>query len=609
MSMAKSENTAEQIVAEFEELRDRRSSYDQKLLVYFEKLHTYKVLSAKIQAQVRAGIKSDIRIPRIYSHNETKKPRIVNSIFSCTPIMRATPYDEESYNTFKTQESVIDKFMQDELYLPFALAMHQGLWSGTGWNFMYWDMDDYGESLKFGFSDVFDTYIDDRCLFVSEADAIYRCFFKKRSYFEAREAKGDYQKTGSIETLEDINVNDTYAHRLKVIGFSSQAANSSQKSGSESDEFVFAIEKTTRESIQTVANNKTLIRDSKDIATEGILPFYAIRDYPSDVVFYGMGEIELLKDIPAYQEEIRNLRVDILRRVAYPACKVGNNAMIPPEDLVVKPNQVIHTDDMKGFEEVYKQDVKRSLYEEEYSANAAEENATGIYSWMKSGVPPSSETATMGLKMEETSMERINSLIFWLAKDYFKRMAHDMSYVLQKKLNEGFWAKFGIEDEKPKKLKKEELRGLCKWELTAYKIKSSADVALQQVALQIFSNFKDYPTIKRYEFTKKVLELLDFKNYEDFVVPDTVTKIMELVSRDESLSKLMAQAADNPQVLMQIKQLFASISTDQTQNTGNSQENIKGNQIISGSAATGNMVTGDVPAMEQMEGALGREMV
>lgn len=609
MSMAKSETTAEQIVDEFEELRSRRYSYDQKLLVYYEKLHTYKVLSAKIQAQVRAGVKSDIRIPRIYSHNETKKPRIINNIFSCTPIMRATPYDEESYNTFKTQESVIDKFMQDELYLPFALALHQGLWSGTGWNFMYWDMDDYGESLKFGFSDVFDTYIDDRCLFIPEADAVYRCFLKKRSYFEAREAKGDYKNVKSIPTLEDINVNDTYAHRLKILGFSTQDANSAQKSGSESEEFVFAIEKTTREKIQTVANNKKLIRDSQDIATEGILPFYAIRDYPSDVVFYGMGEIELLKDIPAYQEEIRNLRMDIIRRVAYPATLISNSAMIPPEDLVIKPNQVVHTDDMKGFTEIYKQDVKRSLYEEEYSGNAAEENATGIFGWMKSGIPPRSETATMGLKMEEATMERINSLIFWLAKDYFKRMAHDMSFVLQKKLNEGFWAKFGIEDEKPKKMKKEELKGLCKWELNAFKVRGSSDVALQQVALQIFNNFKDYPTIKRYEFTKKILEFLDFKNYEDFVVPDTVTKIMELIAKDATLSKLMAQAVDNPEILIKVKQLFASAGVNENQNIANRQENIGGNQIMPGSAAVGNMATGEIPATAQMEGALGRELV
>jgi hypothetical protein len=70
----------------------------------------------------------------------------------------------------------------------------------------------------------------------------------------------------------------------------------------------------------------------------------------------------------------------------------------------------------------------------------------------------------------------------------------------------------------------------------------------------------------------------------------------------------MAQAADDPETLSKVKQLFASLSVGQTP-SGTSQETQKGNPILAGQPAPGNMTPGELPATAQMEGALERELV
>ena len=267
---------AEQIVSEFNALRDRRKNLEDRWMRYFERLYAYKKLTAQQQRDVALGIKADIKILRVFSHNETKKPRIINNFFSYDPIVKAYPYSRKSYDTFQLQEKVINKNLRKGLYLPMALALNQAMYAGTGFNYMLWDIDEFDgetvEGLKWEYCDIFDTYVPDACMFIKDADAIYRAFFKKRSYLERRAEEKIYQNVGAIKTLKDMKINTTYQRRMEILGMNvSDMNNKTGYNVTEKDEVVFCIEKTSKDEIATVANEKTLIREDKPLV-EGIIP-------------------------------------------------------------------------------------------------------------------------------------------------------------------------------------------------------------------------------------------------------------------------------------------------------------------------------------------------
>lgn len=594
---------AKQIVEEFGALRERRSNLENRWMTYFEKLHTYKKLTALQARDIALGIKSDIKVPRIYSHNETKKPRILNTFFSYDPIVKAYPYSEKSYDTFQLQEKVVNKFLRRELYLPMSLGLHQGMYAGTGFVTMYWDVEEFDsevvEGPKFEYCDLFDTYVPDACLFIKDADATYRCFFKKRSYLEKQQEKGVYQNISAIKTLKDLKINSTYQRRMSILGMNvSDLNNKAGYNVTEKDEIVYCIEKTCKDGIYTAANDGTLIRES-DPLVEGIIPLYSIRDYPNNEMFYGMGEVELLQDIPEYQSEVKNLRMDVLRRCAYPAALVDINANISEYELVSKPFQVIHTEDMQGYKEINKADVKRVLFEEETIAKQDEQDATAIYDWMKSGIAPRAETATMGLQMKEATMERINSMIFWTALDFFGTMSRDMSIIIKKNLD----LKIYLTDSNEKILtvSTKELVGQCDWIASAFKTESVTDIAIRQQAIQIYNMFKQSPNINQYKFLQRMFAILDFKQYGDILVNDNVSNVMKLLGETPELAVLVMQAAKDPQALQTVQQILQKVTGPIQKPPQKSVGSDKGIPITSGTPAVTNMESGPVPSSTQRQ--------
>jgi len=556
--MAKNKDSlASEIVGELKDLESRRKSLELEWIENFKKLWLdRKDLTEAEKDLIEKGITADVRVARLFSHFETKRPRIVNSIFSYDPIMRAKIIAETKIQNLKVLQIVVNKFMSEGLFVPFNHAFTQSLYTSVGWVGFSWDTQKYGDEaidrINFTHYDTFNVYVPDTALSKGEVNVLYRRILKRRSYLEKHPKT--YTNLDKIEKLNETEVNktknNTWAERMSVLNLITGKDEEARSYGALKDEdIVEIIERWDKDKVVSVANRKTIIREAEHIYPD--IPMYPIRNYPSDTMFYGMDEIKLMADLPEYADEMKNLRLNIERRVAWPAALVSRKAKIRKEDLLPKPHQIIKTYDMDGYREVQRPDVKRILVDEEFISRQDMENVTGLYSYLKGGAAPRAETATTALTMKEAGMERMMSQVFFLNYDFFVPMAKDITSVLQDRMDAGVWINLSQNNSNPdmQRVTKQDIEGYVEWILSAYNIKSVADVNLQQNFLGMYDRMAGSPNVNRYELDKKAFEVFDFKNIDDLMVRGPEALIIDQMrDEDSEFGALLRQAANNPQL-------------------------------------------------------------
>ena len=573
--MATKKAIAKNIVQEFSDLESRRKNKEKIWIDNYKKIWMYRNYTEEEQDLLNRGITADVKQARHFSHFETKRPRISNTIFSYDPIMRALIEAEDSIKTFKVIQTVVNKFLRNGLHIPFNHALTQSLYTSVGWVGFNWDSDEYGgeviEKIVFEMMDTFNTYVADTILERNNLEILYRRMFKKRSYLEKSD---NYKGIDKIKVQKSSDMasgnHNTWAERMDILNLVTGNKEEARSHGAKSDDDIIEIvERWEKDRVVTIANRTEIIRDTEHIF-KGFLPFYPIRNYPSDSSFYGMDEVSLLADLPEYADEMKNLRLNIERRVAWPAALVSRKAKIKKEDLVPKPHQVIKTYDMDGYREVQRPDVKGILLDEEFISRQDMENSTGLFSYLKGGAAPRAETATTALTMKEAGMERIMTQIFHLNFDFFKPMCRDMTTVLQDKLDAGIWiamAPEGTDQQDISKVAKADIQGYVDWILSAYNIKSVADTNLQQNFIGLYDRLSKSTNIDKYELDKKALEVYDFKNIDDLMLHGPEAKLIQAIRTNEQFGALILQAADNPQ-LQQILVTLVQAALQKSQGGG-----------------------------------------
>lgn len=562
------------IIDDFKTIRDRRKPLEEKWVQYYKNLYMYRGdLTPQEETEIALGVKSDIRIAREMSLIQTKHPRVVNTIFANDPIVRAIPVTEKSIKTAKNKELAVNYFMKTKLYIPFFMADFQCLYTGTGSVGLDWDMIEYGDEFvegpSFNFLDIFNTYVPDQCLTHDDMEVCYRRFIKTRTYIEKMIKKGVYKKDcltklddakNSKENVSNKYFTDSfYSDRLNVLGLASGTKEDIVSASGEKKNNVFEIiEKWEKDRVQTIGNSTVSMRVEEEHMFKGFIPMYFLKDYPTDVMFYGTGENQLLGDLISYTNEIKNLRLTVIRKVAYPAALVSKNAFINPNDLVSRPNQVVMTDDMDGYREIQKADIKRILVDEEYIGKQDQEDITGLYSTLKGGSSPRAETATTSLNMREASMERINTMIFYNCEHFFKPLCRDLGWLIENKLDNKLFLDFTENDEsKYVTFDKEDFKGLHRWEVTAFAIKSISDINLQQNFMQMYDRLIKSTNLNPYYLDKKMLEVFDVKNITELMLKGDEAQMLDAIRQDPEIIKkfvVFMQILQQQQAQEKIKQ-------------------------------------------------------
>jgi hypothetical protein len=557
--MAKKKQIQENVLEEFTTLRTRRKTLEERWLRAFKRLYMFESLTKEELEDIALGVMSKIRVPIELQAIETKLPRIVNTIFAENPIVSAIPNTARSVDYAPTLSRLVNMYIEQRLYSPFCYSAFQALYAGTGCTFLGWQFPkvvqgNIVEGPRFEFSDIFNTYVPDGYLEQDEIDVVYRRLLKKKEYLLKVAGKMGYDIKAIEEAFEkpqDITIqkDSIYMERLNVLGINVGQKDIITAFDAKSEVKIGELVERWEKDILTTTLNGVVIKRSKHMYPN-FVPFFFLKNYRNDVMFYGLGEIDIMGDLPDYQREIKDLRIEVLRRVAHPAALVSRTAMISEEDLVTKPFQVINTSDMEGYKEVQRPDVKRILVEEEFIAKQGLEDATGIYSYIKGGEAPRAETATTALAMQEAGMERINSVIFYNCKTYFTDICYRLTTLLQEKLDNKIfmqWQDPYSMEYKYSTIDKNDILCEVTWEISAFKIKSIADVNIQQSFMVCYDKLIQSPNINRYYLDKSLMELFGIKNIPQMLIPDGPAEILSYIREHPDLV---------PAVLNHIRQIM-----------------------------------------------------
>ena len=596
--MAKKKVITSELLDTYGALKDKRSGYEDKWIVNFEKLFMYRDYTDEEEEDILLGIRSDIKQPKELSHNETKRPRIINTIFSYDPIARALPLTEIAVKNAKAAEAVCNQTVKKKLYSKYYHSLSQSLYAGTGVYGMGMATTKGEHKLDdvfFEFCDIFGFYVPDGYLEIYEAPYIFRRMLKSRSYLKKQEERGLYGTKGggvALEEVEKVKASDPmvsdsyYTQRQAIMGFNSGAKETAAAMGSkgDDDDIIEIVERWEPDRIYTIANRKHTIRDVEN--KNEFIPFYAIKNYPNENTFYALSEFDMVGDTFEYQSEIKNLRVDILRRVAYPAALVSYKAKIDDTDLVIRPYQIIRTSDMEGYKEVQRPEVKRSLYDEEYIGKQDQENLTGLFSYLKGGEAPRSETATTALAMKEAGMERINTTIFYNCETCIKPMFYNLFSMLHKNLKLGIWAEYV--DEKgnlfPKKFKSEDIDGMYEWSISAFEVRSIADINLQQNMMQLYDRLSKSSNVDLYELDKLLSKTFSIKNTNELLIKGPQKKILDTIIANKEFAAMMMQIVEEPERINRFLQLMGQLGQNQGQKVPGNGQSAPGQPIVQGQA-------------------------
>ena len=595
--MAKEKLVVSDILDTFGSLKDKLTGNYDKWLDNFKRLYMYRDYTDEEAEDILLGIRSDIKQPKEMSHLETKRPRIINTIFSYDPIAKAIPLSEKEIQKAKSAEIVCNSIVRKKLYPVYYHSLTQGLYTGTGiYGMGMRESEAYGSKIDdvfFDWNDIFGFLVPDGYTEIYEAPYIFRRMLKPRSYLKKQEEKGLYEKIDEIPKLKatDTTIADSYyTERQGIMGFSGSATSTSTSLGSKGtdDDIVEVIEKWEKDRIYTIANRKVVIRDKEN--KKGFIPFYAIKNYPNENSFYALSEFDMTGDTFDYQTEVKNLRVDIMRRVAYPAALISQKSKIDDADLVIRPYQVIRTSDMEGYKEVNRPDIKRSLYDEEYIAKQDQENLTGLFSYLKGGEAPRSETATTALAMKEAGMERINTTIFYNCETCIKPMFNDMFSMLRKNMKLGIWAEYVDETGNlfPKKMKSNDIDTMLEWVVSAFEVKSIADINLQQNMISLYDRYVKSSNINLYELDKLMGKTFNIKNTNELLIKGPQKKILDTIIADKEFAEIMMKVVEKPENIAKFMEIMKQVTQPQQQQSipgnGAGQTKMPGQPIVSGQA-------------------------
>jgi len=569
--MAKQDKkTISLVVDRFETRKERRRSKEDEWIEYEKKYHLQRDRTERELADIELGIKSDVKMPRELVTIETKKPRIMASMFGRAPIMKVLTDNEELLEQAKNNEIMLENYFRKYLYVPTFFTLEQALKIGTGILALMWLFKKDGGELidrpHFEKVDLFNFYIPETYLTVDSAPYVIRRVLKSLDHIKKMAEKGIYKNVDDITDKSFGNIsdeNDRLAERLEIAGLSGGGQTISGLDTQDKEiKYVELLEHWEDDRVITIANRSVVLRDGEN--EKGFKPFFAIKDYPQENMFYAKGEIEILADLPQYAEDVKNLRVDILKRVAHPGALVSRKARIRNQDLIIKPFQIIKTDDMEGYKEIQRPEVKRSIFDEEVVAEGNIEDTTGIYKYLKGGPAPRGETAYTTAEMKESGSERINSMVNFNCKTFLTPLAEKTTRLCLAKLDTDKWFRYVTPEGKTayKKMSKKDLakdyREFFTYESNAFVIKSLSDITLQNNFMALYDRLVGSGNANVYELNKFMLDMFEIKGRDDILFKGFETQLVETLRKDEGLAQVVGALASNPQVAQIVEAIMAN---------------------------------------------------
>lgn len=265
-----------------------------------------------------------------------------------------------------------------------------------------------------------------------------------------------------------------------------------------------------------LAEEKVVIRDEPNPYWHCRKPFVEARICPTHEI-YGIGFMEMIEAMQHELNDKHNQRADNITLALNRMYIIARDADIDTELLLSEPGGIIMSNYPEGVQPLPQPDVTQSSFSEIADIEDNIDRTLGIHDPSR-GKPTDRETATGVVALQEQANMRFKLMIMIFSKLLSK--ATDMMV----DLNQQFLPpekEFRITGGTTQRIAKiEEIVGRYDYEPVGATLEGLSKYARMQQLLQFRPMFADNPDFKKTEFDKKLMELLNFKDYNRYFMTE-----------------------------------------------------------------------------------------
>ena len=284
--------------------------------------------------------RSNIFVPHIFTAVQTIVPRLVEVIYNQGKIVDVLPRIPDDKDRAELLSALIQ--YQFDIFPSGFLEIHnfvlQTLKLGTSILKVLWDADT--ESVIFKHVDLGDFWIDPLATTIDTARYAIHRIETTWEHVKDQEKAGVYSNVDKAKNSWDHP--DT-SDSLRMDRLDQRGINGSGTGGDSEKNKVVLHEVWTEKSIITVINWIDVIRIDKN--AYGKLPFLRGVDYPEENSFYGIGEIEVGKDLQREINKKRNQRMDVVDLIINPLIMHDSSKVDVGELFQIYPGKIISSKD------------------------------------------------------------------------------------------------------------------------------------------------------------------------------------------------------------------------------------------------------------------------
>ena len=187
-----------------------------------------------------------------------------------------------------------------------------------------------------------------------------------------------------------------------------------------------------KEGLVEIANRQFIIRKGDNpYATpqnpSGFRPFIAASDYLDPDEFWGIGDIEPVKDLQYEANEIENQTIDNIKLITNRMWKIGTNAGVDLGTLISYPGNVVQATDINQVDPIKVQDIPVSSREQRERLQGLIQNISGVSDFSRGATAPGATDTVGGITalIEEANQRfayKIRILQMTAIKDFAEKL-------------------------------------------------------------------------------------------------------------------------------------------------------------------------------------------
>ncbi len=281
--------------------------------------------------------------------------------------------------------------------------------------------------------------------------------------------------------------------------------------------------------VVTILNRRKVVRAHRNHFPHGRKPYVRWVDHHVKGEMFGIGELEVIEKLVHEINDIRNQRLDAVTLLLNNVLIANRMAGIDPDDLVMRPGNVIWANDVNAVKPLVQQAPIPIGIQEENISRFDIQQATGNWGYNQGQTPLRREAATTVLALQRAASKRYGLKLRMAEETAFRNQVQMRIVNAQHFLPAERWIR--VTGEPPRLIRRDDIQGNFDY-IVSVNPPEPKDVKRAQLA-QILPILLQHPLLNQREFLDWLLDLYGLQR----------DKAKLLLDEDEALRQANLMAA------------------------------------------------------------------